>query len=153
MPLRTSHESKGDGTAPPLTCIERSRSATGPASRATTTPPITSEWPERYFVVECITRSAPSVNGCWRNGVAHVLSQARSAPAAFAIAAIAPRSVTAIVGLEGVSVQISRVFGRRAARTAATSVMSVNVTSRPHGTKCSRKSFDVPKYASSGATR
>jgi hypothetical protein len=30
--------------------------------------------------------------------------------------------------------------------------MSVNVTSRPHGTKCSRKSFDVPKYASSGAT-
>src|ERR1044071_9705528 len=96
-------------------------------------PPITSQWPERYFVVECITRSTPSANGCCRNGVAQVLSQALMAPAALAISAIPFKSVTAIVGLDGVSVQTSRVFGLTAACTAARFVMSTNDASSPHG--------------------
>ena len=39
-----------------------------------TKPPTTSEWPPRYFVVEWTTMSAPSSSGCWRYGVANVLS-------------------------------------------------------------------------------
>src|SRR5207247_9003273 len=150
MPLSTNQESKGEGTAPPTTCTERRRSASGPASRVTTTPPITSQWPERYLVVECITRSTPRARGRCKKGVAQVLSQAVRTPADFAIATTAFKSVTAIVGFEGVSVQMRRVLGRRAARRADRSVMSANDTSRPHGLKWSRSSFEVPKEASGG---
>ena len=48
-------------------------------SRVTTAPPTTSEWPPRYFVVECTTKSAPSSSGRWLTGVANVLSTATSA--------------------------------------------------------------------------
>ena len=41
---------------------------------------MTSEWPPRYFVVECSATSAPSASGCWRYGVAKVLSTTTSAP-------------------------------------------------------------------------
>ena len=39
-------------------CSARSR------SRTTTAPPMTSEWPPAYLVVECTTTSAPRVSGC-----------------------------------------------------------------------------------------
>ena len=38
-----------------------------------------SEWPFKYFVVECRTTSAPNWSGCWKNGVANVLSTTNSA--------------------------------------------------------------------------
>ena len=41
---------------------------------------MTSEWPPRYFVVECTTKSAPSSSGRWLTGVANVLSTATIAP-------------------------------------------------------------------------
>jgi hypothetical protein len=47
-----------------------------------TKPPITSECPPRYFVVEWTTTSAPSSSGLWRYGVANVLSTTTMAPAA-----------------------------------------------------------------------
>ena len=60
------------------------RSAGRPAARATrpgarraptiATPPITSEWPFRYLVVECTTMSKPSSSGRCTNGLAKVLS-------------------------------------------------------------------------------
>ena len=72
------------------------RRATSAGSRAArrssgrscaTKPPITSEWPPRYFVVEWTTRSAPSSSGCCRYGVANVLSTTSSAPTACAASA------------------------------------------------------------------
>ena len=72
-PRRTSHASNGPGTAPRDFCRNASRSAI-PSSEVATKPPITSEWPPRYFVVECSATSAPSASGCWRYGVANVLS-------------------------------------------------------------------------------
>ena len=45
-------------------------------------PAITSEWPFRYLVAECMTRSAPSASGCVSTGVATVESTASRAPAA-----------------------------------------------------------------------
>ena len=45
-----------------------------------TKPPITSEWPPRYFVVEWTTMSAPSSSGRWRYGVANVLSTTHERP-------------------------------------------------------------------------
>ncbi len=58
-----------------------------PGRSCATKPPITSEWPPRYFVVEWTTRSAPSSSGCCRYGVAKVLSTTTSAPAACAASA------------------------------------------------------------------
>ena len=39
-----------------------------------TTPPMLSLWPFRYFVVLCVTRSAPNSIGRWTYGLANVLS-------------------------------------------------------------------------------
>ena len=45
-------------------------------------PAVTSLWPLRYFVTLCITRSTPNASGCWRYGVANVLSMTDVTPAA-----------------------------------------------------------------------
>jgi hypothetical protein len=139
-----SQQSNGEGTAPALDCSDRRRSARAPVSRVTTTPPMTSECPDRYLVVECIATSIPRASGRCRKGVAQVLSQALSAPAARAMAATSRRSVTAMVGLDGVSAQTNRVLGRTAARTDERSVMSTKDASSPQRAKCSRSSLPVP---------
>ena len=89
-----------------------------------TAPPITSEWPLRYLVVEWATRSTPSESGCWKNGVAKVLSTTLRAPWRRASAATAARSTILSMGLVGLSIQTSRVFFRRPRSTWAGSVMS-----------------------------
>ncbi len=66
-----------------------------------------SEWPARYFVTLWTTMSAPSWNGCWKSGVANVLSTTTSAPAACAAALIAAMSYTSRRGLVGDSIQTS----------------------------------------------
>ena len=111
-PRRTSHESNGPGTAPSDFCRKYSRSASA-GSFVATKPPTTSEWPPRYFVVECTTRSAPSESGCWRYGVANVLSTASSAPAACAASAARRMSTTLRSGFDGVSTQTSRTSSPR----------------------------------------
>src|SRR5881296_2264175 len=60
--------------------MKPSRSATS-SFVATSMPPTMSEWPFRYFVVECRTMSAPNSSGCWKYGVAKVLSTTNSARA------------------------------------------------------------------------
>ena len=70
-----------DGAVRSRCCSSRSRSAlptsVGGVTRA---PRITSEWPARYFVTECRTRSAPRARGCCTSGVAKVLSHTLSTP-------------------------------------------------------------------------
>ena len=130
-PRRTSQQSNGDGTAPSIVWMARMRSKKLSIVRATTTPPRTSEWPLRYFVVECITTSTPSSSGRCSTGVAHVLSTTVRAPMVLASATIARMSVTCRRGLDGVSIQINRVEGVSARFTAPGSVMSTNVVSQP----------------------
>ena len=76
--------------------------------------------------------------------MAHVLSQHESAPPSRAIPAIVSMSETLMSGFDGVSIHTSRVFGRMAARTAPTSVMSTNVASMPRSANCSRRRTPVP---------
>ena len=68
------------------------RSASSGRSSTATNPPTTSEWPPRYFVVECTTTSAPSSSGCCRYGVANVLSTTTRAPRSCASVATAAMS-------------------------------------------------------------
>jgi hypothetical protein len=74
---------------------------------------MTSEWPPRYFVVECTTTSAPSASGVWRYGDANVLSTARTAPTACAASAAARMSTTFSSGFDGVSIHTMRVLSSR----------------------------------------
>ena len=55
----------GAGTAPTAFWKNLSCSASA-GSFVMEAPPSTSEWPLRYFVVECMTMSAPSFRGAWR---------------------------------------------------------------------------------------
>ena len=91
---------------------------------ATRTPPMTSEWPFRYLVAECMTTSAPSFSGCWLQGVAKVLSTTSSRPCALATFESPAMSASFISGLVGVSTQSIRVLGVIAASTAAGSLRS-----------------------------
>ena len=105
-----------------------------PVVVVSTAPPTTSEWPPRYFVVEWSTRSAPSASGCWRYGLANVLSTATSAPRAWATSASAAMSKTRSSGFVGVSTQTSVVASRRWPRRAASrSVRSTKVNATPNG--------------------
>ena len=74
---------RGSRRAAMRTCLMRVHSASSRA--AASTPAITSEWPLRYFVAECITMSAPSASGLVNSGVATVESTPSTAPAACAM--------------------------------------------------------------------
>ncbi len=81
-------------------------------------------WPLRYLVVEWNTMSAPSVNGCWKNGDANVLSTISNALALWAIWPTAARSVSRISGFVGVSTTMARVVGVMASATRCGSRVS-----------------------------
>ena len=72
-----------------------------------------------YLVIECMTMSQPSASGWVASGVASVLSTQLSAPLAAHSSDTAPRSVTCISGLDGVSIHTSRVLLRHAALSAS----------------------------------
>lgn len=59
--------------------------------------------PPMYFVPECITISAPHLNGSWRGGGPKVASMVRIAPRAWALAAYSAIFDTLPVGFKGVS--------------------------------------------------
>ena len=93
---------------------------------------MTSEWPLRYLVAECMTMSAPSDSGFVKIGVATVESTQSTASTLWAISDTAAMSVTVHSGLLGVSIQNSPVSpGRTAARTASRSEVSTKVTVWP----------------------
>ena len=77
MPRSVSHESNGPGTAPTAFC-ENLRRAQRSSRFVATNPPTTSLWPPTYFVVLCMTRSAPRSIGRCSAGLMNVLSTARS---------------------------------------------------------------------------
>ena len=92
VPRRTSHASNGPRIAPAAFCTNFSHSMS--SSRvATTTPPTLSLWPLRYFVVLCMTRSAPNSIGRWTYGLAKVLSTTSRRSWRCARSAAAARSV------------------------------------------------------------
>jgi len=78
-------------------------------------PPMTSEWPFRYLVVECTTMSKPYSSGRCSQGEAKVLSHTEMMPRLRAMAATASRSTSFSSGLVGLSTQIILVFGLIAA--------------------------------------
>ena len=88
-------------------------------------PAMTSLWPFRYLVAECMTRSAPSASGRVSTGWRRCCRPQASAPAACAISAAPAMSVTDHRGFAGVSIQTSRVRpGCTAWRNASSEVAS-----------------------------
>ena len=75
------------------------------------------------LVAECTTMSAPTASGCWRSGVAKVLSTTTCTPAAWPAATTAGRSTTSSAGLVGDSSHSS------AASWQASAIASGSVTS------------------------
>ena len=101
MPRRTRNALNGASVPPVSTWRARIASISGrlPA----TAPARTSEWPDRYFVADSTTRSAPSARGRHRYGETNVLSTITVAPCRCPRAARASRSGTTRVGFEMVS--------------------------------------------------
>ena len=95
-------------------------------------PPTLTPWPSRYFVVECVTMSAPHSMGRQFTGVGNVLSTMSGTPCVCAAAAKRLISSTDSAGLAIVSPNTAFVFGRNAAASSS-SVQSgaTNVHSRP----------------------
>ena len=88
MPRISRQASNGPRMAPCALRIAAMRAPEGVRrARPARAPAMTSEWPFRYLVAECMTMSAPSASGRVRTGVAAVESTASRAPAAWAISA------------------------------------------------------------------
>ncbi|MCY1291263.1 hypothetical protein D9M70_404460 [compost metagenome] len=68
-----------------------------------TTPATTSEWPPRYLDAEWMTRSTPSEIGCWKIGLAQLLSMAVMMPWSLARRAREATSWVSITQLVGLS--------------------------------------------------
>jgi len=101
---RSCRESRRCRCAPPTSLCQNSS-----VRAVVSDPAITSLWPFKYLVAECMTRSAPSASGRVRTGVAAVLSTASRPPTAWAISAAPAMSVIGHNGLAGVSIHTSRV--------------------------------------------
>ena len=128
-------ERRRHGARPRSEC-SRTRAKKSSASRAMTTPPRTSLWPPRYFVVECITRSAPSVERPLQDrGRPRVVDdEPRARRGARSRQRPRCRS-TCSRGFDGVSTQTSRVAERTAARWPPDRSCRTNVVCRPHRAK------------------
>ena len=144
IPRVTSQASNGPSTAPTVNDMFQivSIRASGP----TMTPAEVSEWPARYFVALCQTRSTPSAIGRWLTGVANVLSASVTMPRSRAIAATAAMSVISSRGLLGDSIRNSRVAGVTASAQALTSVCSTRVHSTPRRGSSACTRLSEPPY-------
>jgi hypothetical protein len=100
-------------------------------SSTTIAPPTTSEWPFRYFVVECTTAVAPSSRGRCSAGVANVLSTHTGTRARRATSIDAARSTTRSSGFVGLSSHTILVSGRSAASRFAGSANETKVVVMP----------------------
>ena len=152
MPRSNSQQSNGAGTAPVAFCRNPMRSASASSLRSTA-PPTTSVWPPRYFVEECTTTSAPSVERLLqvrrREGVVdHDAARRRRARRRRR----APMSTVASVGLVGDSHHTIAVSSVSARSSAAGSPRSTASNRRPASawTRATRRK--VPPYASWGIT-
>ncbi len=111
MPRRVRKASNGLGTPPTAFCRKASFSFSASSCRMIAAPPITSECPLMYLVVECTTMSKPCSSGRWIQGEANVLSHTASSPRLRAIAATACRSTSLRSGLVGDSTHSILVSG------------------------------------------
>ncbi|MNI62854.1 hypothetical protein D3C73_1181890 [compost metagenome] len=123
--------SNGPCTPPTEFCRKAICSASSALSPTTTMPPTMSEWPLRYLVAECSTRSAPSSSGRCSIGEAKVLSTTTIRPWRLAMAATAAMSTIFSIGLVGVSIHTIFVFDVIDASNAARSVRSTKLKSSP----------------------
>mmetsp|Transcript_106692 Transcript_106692/g.308699 ORF Transcript_106692/g.308699 Transcript_106692/m.308699 type:complete len:274 (-) Transcript_106692:178-999(-) len=130
MPLRKRKHSKGASAVPSAFWRKATRCARS-GSRTQTRPPVQSAWPEKNFVAECTTMSAPSVNGLQITGGIIVESTLRRVPCRWASSARRFKSEIRILGFDGLSVWIRRVVGVNAFSTAAKSVVSTKFTWMP----------------------
>ena len=113
-------------------------------------PPKTSLWPPIYFVVECITMSAPNKIGFCKAGEAKVLSTAKIKWFDLQILPRASISVILSSGFDGVSAQIITVFGFIKLSTLDKSVKSIKSIANTSA-KIVCNCFLNPQYISSGA--
>ncbi len=143
----TRKQSIGAGAAP-TAFIWKRRCSSHRSLFVRTAPPITSECPPRYFVVECIDKSAPRASGCWRYGEAKVLSTATSTSEPWAMSHSASISTMRMSGFVGVSIHMSFVSGRSASSAAWRSVMSMKLNSTPYGSTTCLNRRTVPPYRS-----
>ena len=142
------------GWRPACVRSRAARSKAGPVRANTIAPATTSEWPLRYLVAECSTMSAPSASGRVSTGVGTVESTASSAPAAWAQRAASAMSVMIQIGLDGVSIQTSRVRpGLIAARERARDRPRRRTSPPVRGSAHPRVShWRRPQYIAVGAT-
>ena len=117
---------RGPGQLAPL-----AQPARGSSDAATAAPSSRSEWPPRYFVAECMTRSAPSSSGRWTSGVANVLSTTTSASGLRGAAQIAGRSATASSGLDGDSSHSRSASAASSSQRAVSSTPARTTRHRP----------------------
>ena len=87
QPAQQEPRRVGRGDDPARRCGRSRRRSRSASSRQVTAPSRASEWPARYFVALCRTRSAPCSSGRSSTGVEAVASTSRRAPAACAAAA------------------------------------------------------------------
>jgi len=118
---------------PPPAVRQSRSSALSAASRVTTAPPSTSEWPEIVLVSEYIDATAPNSSGRCSSPVATVLSTTNGASHAAAISPRAARSDTRSSGLVGVSAHSTDGASRSARSTAGRSSWSAVTASAPCG--------------------
>mmetsp|Transcript_32420 Transcript_32420/g.96280 ORF Transcript_32420/g.96280 Transcript_32420/m.96280 type:complete len:280 (-) Transcript_32420:747-1586(-) len=130
MPRRKRKHSKGASAVPSAFCRKATRCATS-GSRTQTSPPVQSAWPEKNFVAEWVTMSAPRVRGLQITGGIMVLSTLSRTPWERAIRASARSSEIFICGLEGLSVWMIFVRGVMSLSTESTSVVSPKMTTMP----------------------
>mmetsp|Transcript_107227 Transcript_107227/g.272132 ORF Transcript_107227/g.272132 Transcript_107227/m.272132 type:complete len:264 (+) Transcript_107227:379-1170(+) len=130
MPRRNKKHSKGASAVPSAFCKKATRCARF-GSRTQTSPPVQSACPEKNFVAEWTTMSAPNVSGLQMTGGIMVLSTLRSTLCSCAKAASFRRSDILIRGFEGLSVCNKRVFFVSTFSTALRSVVSTKTTLMP----------------------
>ena len=111
-----------------------------------TMPATTSPWPFKYLVALCTIIPIPYCLGDWSNGVKKVLSTTLIKLCCLATAPINAKSITAIVGLIGVSTNIIFELGLIAARSSSSLVISTKVTSIPQRGNMCEKNAKVHPY-------
>lgn len=108
-PLKAKKQSKGEGH-PPIVFERKNSLSYKFLLFIVKEPIITSQWPQMYFVHECITTSAPKTSGFYKKGEANVLSTAKRTLFFLQIFEISFMSATFRQGLVGVSMKTILIF-------------------------------------------
>ena len=153
MPRNSSQDSNGPSTPPIRVRASFTSSQRSSAARVASTPAVTSLCPARYFVAEWKTTSAPRSSARSVTAGVAVASTPRTAPAAWAISAVARTSITSQVGLTEGSIHTTAVApAPTAASSPSGAAASKNATSMPRRSASRRSQSAAPWYMTRGAT-